>query len=84
MNEPNGKQQWLATFGSGGEEGGEVHEMAGSDLPCAGEFDKQSIDRRYMERRDEVFQFREQDGDKSGNGLFQFSTLASPVKSVPG
>ena len=59
-------------------------EMAGSDLLSAGEFGKQRIDRRYVERRNEFFQFREQDGDKSGNRLFQLSALANLVKSVPG
>ena len=80
----NGFGTAIVASGSGGEEVGKVREMAGSDLLCAGEFGKQGIDRRYMERRDEVFQFREQDGDKSGNGLFQLSTLAGLVKSVSG
>lgn len=80
----NGFGTAIVPFGSGGEEVGEVCEMAGSDLLCAEEFGKQRIDRRYVERGDEFFQFREQDGDKSGNRLFQFSTLANLVKSVPG
>ena len=50
----------------------------------AGEFGEQRIDRRYVKRRNELFQLREQDGNKPGNGLLQLSTLANFVKSVPG
>ena len=51
----NGFGTAIVALGSGGEEVGEVREMAGSDLLCAGEFGKQSIDRRYVERRNEFF-----------------------------
>ena len=80
----NGFGTVIVTFGSGGEEVGEVSELAGSDLLSAGEFGEQRIDRRYVKRRNELFQLREQDGNKSGNGLLQLSALANFVKSVPG
>ena len=80
----NGFGTVIVTFGSGGEEVGEVSELAGSDLLSAGEFGEQRIDRRYVKRRNELFQLREQDGNKPGNGLLQLSTLANFVKSVPG
>ena len=41
--------------------------MAGSDLLSPEQFGRQSIDRRYMERANEFFQFREQNGNKPGN-----------------
>ena len=61
---------------------GQVCEMAGSDLLCTWQFHQQRIDGSDMECRDELFQFREEDIDQTGNRCFQPGTILNLGKSV--
>ena len=56
--------------------------MAGSNLPGRRELGKQGVDGSNMKSGNKFFQFREEDGNKPGDRLFELSTFLNLIKTV--
>lgn len=58
--------------------------MAGSNLPGRREFGKQGVYRGDMKRGNKFFQFREKDGNKPGDRLFELGAFLDLIKTITG
>ena len=56
--------------------------MAGSNFSGRGKLGKQGVDRSNMKRGNKFFQFREENGNKPGDGLFELSAFLNLIKTV--
>ena len=75
---------FVAAFGYRFKKCFQPRQMGCGNLFSTGKLLQQGVDRSNMQRRNKLFQFREQDTDQPGNGTFQFGTLFHLVKTVSG